>query len=208
MISLRPKEEKFFQLFEEGAAIVNEGALMLQRMMDRYETMDARLCELTELENKADVITDSIVERLNRTFITPLDREDIYTLARVLDDVLDYIHGTVERMVLYRTGKPTSDVIALIDVLVKATEEIKEGFSHLRNIQCNYNAIMKNCSEIKRLENEGDHLYRMAVSKLFTNGMEALDVIKWKEVYEHLETALDHCEDVGKLLKGVALKYA
>lgn len=208
MISLRPKEEKFFQLFEEGASIVNEGALMLQRMMDSYETMETRLCELTELENKADVITDSIVERLNRTFITPLDREDIYTLARVLDDVLDFIHGTVERMVLYRTGKPTSDVMALVDILVKATEEIKEGFSHLRNIQSNYNVIMKNCSEIKRLENEGDHQYRMAVSKLFTNGMDALDVIKWKEIYEHLETALDHCEDVGKLLKGVSLKYA
>ncbi|NPV27211.1 MAG: DUF47 domain-containing protein [Firmicutes bacterium] len=206
--NLKPKEDKFYELFRDSSEIVCSGATVLLDAMDEYERMPEKLVEINRLEDEGDSVIQTILDKLNQTFLTPFDREDIYTLARELDRILDHIHGTIEKMVLYRTGRPTSDVRELAAVLLKATEEIKQVILKLEDLKANYDQVLQRCEMIKQFENKGDHLYRLGVATLFDQVKDPIEVIKWKEVYEHLETALDHCEDVANLLKGVALKYA
>lgn len=208
MFSLKPKEEKFFELFREGAGLVKEGALMLQDMMSCYECVAVRLGELLELQKRNDDITDTIIRRLDETFITPFDREDIYSLARGLDEIMDTISSTVDKMVLYKTGRPLPDFQAMVTVFSKNAEVVCETVLLLRNVKKNYTEIMEKCQEIKRLESEGDRLYRLGVAKLFEDELPVLEVIKWKEIYHDMEKALDRCEKIGKQIEGVVLKYA
>jgi predicted phosphate transport protein (TIGR00153 family) len=207
IFNLKSREEKFYGLFREGSETVCKGVAILQDALDEYEKMPARLEELTAIEQVGDSITRSILEKLNQSLVTPFDREDIYMLARELDRILDHVHGTLEKMVLYKTGKPTEDAKVLVQILMMATEEIKNVFELLDDLKNNYNQVLSLCEDIKIQENKGDHQYRKAVADMFENWTDPIEVIKWKEVYEHLETALDHCEDVANLLKGVALKY-
>lgn len=208
MFSLKPKEERFFELFKEGAGIVKEGALMLQHMMTYYECVAVRLDELLKLQKRNDDITDTIIHRLDETFITPFDREDIYSLARGLDEIMDTISSSVDKMVLYKTGRPLPDFQAMVMVFGKNTEAVCETVLLLSNIKKNYTEIMEKCQEIKRLESEGDRLYRLGVAKLFEDDLPLLEVIKWKEIYHDMEKALDRCEKIGKKIEGVVLKYA
>jgi len=208
MFSLKPKEEVFFELFRESAGIVKEGSQMMQHMMGCYECMENRLSELLNLQERGDEVTDTIIRRLDETFITPFDREDIYSLARGLDEILDAICSSVDKMVLYKIGKPLEDFNRMVTVFGKNAETICETVLLLKNVKKNYDAIMVKCQEIKKLESEGDHLYRTGVAKLFENGMPPLEVIKWKEVYHQIEKALDRSEKVGKTIQGLVLKYA
>jgi predicted phosphate transport protein (TIGR00153 family) len=208
IFNLKSREDKFYQFFREGSETVCNGVAILRDALNDYERLPARLDELTAIEQVGDSITRSILEKLNQSLVTPLDREDIYMLARELDRILDHVHGTLEKMVLYKTGKPTEAAKELVRILVQATEEIKKAFAVLNDLKTNYNLVLELCEDIKFQENLGDHCYRKAVAALFEGGLDPIEVIKWKEVYEHLETALDHCEDVANLLKGVALKYA
>lgn len=208
MFRLKPKEEKFFELFSESARLVRQGAAALKEVMDDHTTLAAKTKYISDLEHEADDVNDAIIDRLNQTFLTPLDREDICSIATMLDDVVDFVEGTVERMVLYRTGQPTAGAAELARLLYDCTDELVKAFDLLKNIKGNQNKILDHTRKISVLESEGDRIYRQEVAKLFTSCPDPIEVIKWKEVLEHMEDALDHCEDIADLLRGVVMKYA
>lgn len=204
----KPADEVFFKLFEEAADILYQGAVLLEDMMAKHETLEERLDELISLEQKGDKITDKIIDKLNETFMTPFDREDIYSLARELDEILDSVCSTVEKMVIYKTGKPDQKFREMVGVFVKATEQVKNTVYYLRKMKHNTVQILDLCYEIKKYESEGDKIYRFGVADLFNKSTDAISVIKWKEVFEQLETALDRCEKIAKVIRGVVVKYA
>jgi len=208
MIGVKAKEEKFYILFQEAAETVFQGALLLKEAVKDHTVVNDTMTKITEVEHRGDQITRTIIDHLNQTFITPLDREDIYTLAQELDDILDYIEGTIERMMLYKTGKPSPDVIDLVDILVEAVTEIQKAVASLRSLRNDGAGVLRTCQDINLLETKGDHLYRAGVARLFEEVTDPIEIIKWKEIFEHVETALDHCEDVSDVLKGVVLKYS
>lgn len=208
MFGLKPKEDEFFKLFVESSVVLREGAYVLQSVMNDYTQLDVKMQQISDLEHKADDINDTIIDKLNQTFITPLDREDIYSLATMLDDVVDFLQGTMQRMVLYKAGKPPEGSVQLIKVLVDCTEEMVSVFNLLKNIKGNQEKILSHTHKIADLETQGDNVYRREVALLFETCSDPIEVIKWKEILEHMEDALDHCEDIADLLRGVVMKYA
>ena len=208
MLGFRRKEEKFFDLFSESAVLVQKSAKVLEEIMQNPESLAEKMIELNEVEHAADDVTAMIIDRLNQTLITPMDREDIYTLAQSLDDIIDFVQGSAERMLLYRAGKPRPAAKELVRLLVLCTDEILRSFNLLRNLRGNRDLIIAAATRLNQLESEGDRVYRQEVGRLFEEEKDPITIIKWKEILEHLETALDFCEDVGDLLKGAVLKYA
>ncbi len=212
MFCFKPKQDEFFQLFADSARFLRKGAYLLKEVLDDQEGFeqikDQKLEQMAKLEHDADEINDEIIDRLNRTFITPLDREDIYALATMLDDVVDFLQGTMERMVLYRTGRTTSGAAELGKILAESTDELVTAIDWLKNINGNQNKILDGTRKISAFESEGDRIYRREVALLFTNCPDPVEIIKWKEILEHLEDALDHCEKIADLLRGVVMKYA
>lgn len=207
MFSLSVKEDKFYQYFEQSTEVVYETVLKLEAIMKESSVSAEEAEEMHQLEHKGDDITTMIIDRLNSTFITPLDREDIYTLAQVLDDIIDYAQGTVERMMLYHTTNPSLGAQELSHTLVLAADQIRKAFACLHNIHFKKSEILAATEEIYHLESAGDRIYRQEVARLFEYEKDPIEIIKWKEILEHLETALDHCESIADLLKGVVLKY-
>lgn len=208
MFGLKPKEDEFFKLFVESSNVLHQGTNLLKAVMADYTNIEEKMKQISDLEHKADDINDTIIDRLNQTFITPLDREDIYSLATMLDDVVDFLQGTMERMVLYRVGKPTAGAIELARLLVECTEELVGAFDLLKNIKGNQDKILEHARKIVSLESDGDRVYRQEVAILFETCPDPVQIIKWKEILEHLEDALDHCENIADLLRGVVMKYA
>jgi hypothetical protein len=208
MFSFKPKEDGFFKLFVESTRVLRQGAYILKEVLNDNSGIEEKMEQIHVLEHEADDINDAIIDKLNRTFITPLDREDIYALATKLDDIVDFLQGTVERMVLYRTGKPTAGAAELGRLLADCTDELVKAFELLRNIKGNQDKILDHTRKIAVLESEGDRIYRKEVANLFANCPDPVEIIKWKEILEHLEDALDHCEHIGDLLRGVVMKYA
>lgn len=208
MFGLKPKEDEFFKLFVESSMVLRQGAYMLQGVMNDYTQLDQKMEQISDIEHKADDINDAIIDKLNQTFITPLDREDIYSLATMLDDVVDFLQGTMQRMVLYKAGKPAAGAIQLVNVLVDCTEEMVSVFTLFKNIKNNQEKILAHTHKIADLETLGDNIYRREVALLFETCSDPIEVIKWKEILEHMEDALDHCEDIADLLRGVVMKYA
>jgi uncharacterized protein len=207
MLGLSSKEDKFFTLFRQSTEVVILVVQKLEGLVSQNSVSDQDAEEIHELEHQADKITTEIIDRLNSTFITPLDREDIYTLAQSLDDIVDLTQGAVERMALYRTKKPSIGAQELVRTIVKASEQVKIGFSGLNNIHFKKAEILAAAELIYQLEATGDTLYRQEVARLFEQEKDPIEVIKWKEILEHIEDTLDHCEDIADLLKGVVLKY-
>ncbi len=204
----KPADEIFYKLFEEAADILYQGAVLLQDMMAKHDTLEARLDELIALEQKGDKVTEKIIDKLNETFMTPFDREDIYSLARELDEILDSVCSTVEKMVIYKTGKPDRLFQEMVDVFVTATEKVKHTVYYIRKMKNHTVQILDLCYEIKKYESQGDKIYRSGIAELFNSSTDAIAVIKWKEVFEQLETALDRCEKIAKVIRGVVVKYA
>ena len=207
MFGLSPKEDKFYQLFAQSTEIITKSLKRLEGIMlqDSVSVEDA--AQMHRFEHEADNITAQILERLNSTFITPLDREDIYKLAQVLDDIVDYSEGTVERMLLYRTGKPSLGTQELVHLVGLAAEQIQAAFCCLGNIHLKKSKILASAEEIYHLESAGDKVYRQEVARLFEHEKDPIEIIKWKEILEHIESMLDHCESIADLLKSVVLKY-
>ncbi len=208
MFSFKPKQDQFFTLFAESARLSHQGACILKSVMDDYTTIGEEVAEISRLEHAADEINDAIIDRLNQTFITPLDREDIYALATMLDDIVDFVQGIMERMELYRTGKPTEGAADLARLLADCTEELVKAVDLLKNIKGNQQNILLHTGKIAVLESEGDRIYRREVANLFATCPDPVEIIKWKEVLEYLENGLDHCEAIADLLRGVVMKYA
>jgi len=206
-LSLMPRERKFFDLFEESARNINEAAKALKEMVDSWQFIDSRVAEITELEHRGDTITHQVVSMLHRTFVTPFDREDIALLAHTMDDVIDFIHASADSMFIYKITIPTQRARELADVIVQGAAEMEKAVSGLRK-RSDFKKMLEHCIEINRLENVADRIYRAAIGELFDNTTDMSQVIKWREIYEHMESATDRCEDVANVLEGVALKHA
>lgn len=204
---LLPNDERFYDQFEASAKKVVEGATELEALIKDFREVPVRAKQIKDTEHEGDVITHHTIEMLNRTFITPLDREDIHKLVSSLDDVLDYIEACAARLNLFKVGQTTDEARLLVGILVKATQEVERAVSRLRR-QKDAEAILNHCTEINRLENEGDYVGRTAVAKLFEGTNDPLYVIKWNEIYDTLENAIDRCEDVANVLEGIVLKNA
>ena len=203
MFRLIPREEKFFEFFEQAAANILEGAKVLVQMTDeRGADFQERWKRLEELEHVGDKITHQIIRKLNQTPITPIDREDIHGLAVALDDVMDLIEASASRMSLYKIKQPTEEARKLAQVILKSAEEIVGAVSNIERMD----DVMGHCIEINRLENMADDISREAIADLFDKGHDPMDVIKWKEIYETMEMTTDRCEDVANIVESVALK--
>jgi predicted phosphate transport protein (TIGR00153 family) len=202
-----PKEHRFFELFEESAQNTVRAAEALKEMIDTWEFVDSRVAEITELEHHGDTITHQIISLLHRTFVTPFDREDIALLAHTMDDIIDFIHAAADAMFIYKIDCPTERAKQLADIIVRGAAEVQKAVSGLRR-RSELKRIMEGCVEINRLENMADRIYRAAIAELFDNMTDVAQVIKWREIYEHMESATDRCEDVANVLEGVALKHA
>ena len=205
--SLFPREEKFFVLFEQSAQNVVKIAQQLKDMVNTWENVKERVGVIASLEHEGDAITHQIIAQLHRTFVTPFDREDIALLAESLDDVTDFIHSAADAMLLYRVERPTDKVREMADIVVQAALEVEKGVSEIHG-RIDRDKLLKLCVEINRLENVGDSVYRSALAELFVKSEDFAYLIKWREIYEHIETAIDRCEDIANILEGVALKYA
>jgi len=202
-----PKEEKFFELFIESAQNMVKASHVLKEMVDSWEFIDGRVAEITELEHQGDTITHQIMAQLNRTFVTPFDREDIAQLAHTMDDVTDFIHAAADAMFIYKIESPTQRAKELADIIVQAVAEVERAVGKLRR-RADLKQIMERCVEINRLENMADRVFRSAMAELFDDTTDIAQIIKWREIYEHMESATDRCEDVANVLEGVALKHA
>jgi predicted phosphate transport protein (TIGR00153 family) len=174
-------------------------------MIDSWQFLDSRMAEITELEHQGDSITHQIISQLHRTFVTPFDREDIAMLAHTMDDVLDFIHATADAMFIYKIDKPTQRAKELVDVIVLGAGEVEKAVAGLRN-KNEFKQMLEHCVEINRLENMADRIYRAAIGELFEDTSDLAQIIKWREIYEHMESATDRAEDVADVLEGVALK--
>ncbi len=202
-----PKEQKFSELFEESSKNIVKASQALKEMLDSWEFVDSRVAEITELEHRGDTITHQIVSLLHRTFVTPFDREDIALLAHTMDDVIDFIHSAADALFIYKITCPTQRSKELANIIVQAAVEMERAISGLRR-RSELRKILERCVEINRLENMADRIYRASIAELFDNTTDLAEVIKWREIYEHLESATDRCEDVANVLEGVALKHA
>jgi uncharacterized protein len=202
-----PKEKKFFALFEQGAQNTVKIAQQLKDMMYVWENVRERVRIITELEHQGDAITHQVMAQLHRTFITPFDREDIALLAQTMDNVTDSIHAAADAMLLYKVDRPTGRAKELADIVVQSAAEMEKAVSEIHG-HIDREHLLRHCVEVNRLENMGDDVYRSAMAELFIESTDATYLIKWREIYDHMESALDSCEDVASVLEGVAMKYA
>jgi len=205
-LNFMPKEERFFELFDEQAQNLVRGAdLLVQLVADHTQAAELRQ-RIEEVEHEGDITTHEIADRLNRTFITPFDHEDIHALSCRLDDVLDNIEATADRMFLYEAGEAGPEMVTLAKVLADTTKALERAVAGLSDVNKNARRIMDYCIEIHRLENVGDEQSRRALAKLF-RGSDALHALKWKEIYDHVENAIDKCEDVASILEAIVVKH-
>jgi uncharacterized protein len=203
-LRILPRDEKFYELFTELAKRLTGSANTLQEMFQNPAQLDSKVSAIKGLEHEADNLTHDIIDRIDRTFVTPFDREDIHQLASELDDVIDLIDGTARRAQIFRIERIRQPAIVLAEVLSRAGAAVEEGVRDMKNAKHVYAVSEK----LKVLEEEGDAIYHDAMGKLFAEGGDAIDVIKWKDLYDKLEDALDQCEDVGNVLQSIALKNA
>jgi hypothetical protein len=207
MFSLMPREKVFFELFNKQAANAHETSKALADLLDNYTDVPTKVQHLKNLEHAGDEIAHHIFDHLAKTFITPLDREDIHDITSRLDDIADGADSAAHRMQLYKIDKPTEDAKALGQVLVKATDSLVRAFALLDNLK-RAEEILRHCIDVHTLENEGDRIHHHALGELFTNNTPAVDIIKWKDIYAIIETATDVCEDVANVLHTVVVKNA
>ncbi len=205
--SLIPKEKKFFVLFEQSTQNAVKITQQLRDMLFIWENVKERVGVINDLEHQGDAITHQIFEQLHRSVITPFDREDIALLAHSLDDVADFIHAAADAMLLYKVERPTNRAKELVNIIVQAVVEVEKAVSEMHD-RIGRKELLKRCVEINRLENRGDRLYRSAMAELFDDSADIAGLIKWREIYNHMESVIDRCEDIANILEGVSIKYA
>ncbi len=201
---LIPQDRVFFDLLENESKIVVLGAHQLEDAIENFDRLDERRRELKDTEHQADEIVHQIYERVNRTFITPIDQQDITRLASLYDDVLDFIEAVMNRIVLYEVKEPTEPMKKLSKLVTRSVDEIHQAFLSMRKID--EKEIEVRCREVDKLENEADVLLNESVAELF-KGSDAVHILKLKEIYEYLETITDKCEDVSFELRDIVLKH-
>jgi hypothetical protein len=200
---LIPREEKFYDDFMSMADQLRVGARLLQEMLATDPPAFGKAEEIKEVEHKCDFLTHEIIQRLNKTFVTPIDREDIHSLAKTLDDVMDAIDSAAALIPLYRIEKIRGGARELTVVIIKQTEEIRRAVEALER----KTGVLDHAIEINRLENEADRIHKQSVGQLFDEERDPIAVLKWKEIFDLLEEATDACEDVANLLENVVVKH-
>lgn len=203
-LRLIPREERFFDLFVEDASNVLGAARLLEAMLRSYDVLERRAGEIRDAEHRGDELSHEIGHRLEATFVTPFDREEIHALISGLDDVLDFIEEVSDTFVLYRIEAPSAVAIQQASIIVLQCEQLHEALAHLRG----FKDLEKYWIEVHRLENEGDQLARKAIADLFSGGGDVLEVVKWKDVYALLEATIDKCEDVANIIERITIKHA
>ncbi len=202
-----PREEKFFDLFADCAANTVKAARMLKELVDNCTNVKEKFDKITEVEHAGDAVAHQIFELLHRTFVTPFDREDMAVLAHSLDDITDVIEAVASAMYLYKVAQPSRWARELADTIVQSAVEVEAAVSRLKR-RAEFKQILEKCVEINRLENMADELFRSAIAELFENPKDTVHLIKWREIYELMESATDRCEDVSNALEGIVLKHA
>ena len=210
-MALIPREVQFFDLLEQQSNVVVRGAKLLQECLESKGSIDEMYLaskRIHDVEHEGDELVHRLMDRLNKSFITPLDREDIYELTSRLDDVLDYVDAVAKRLVTFKIATPTHHAIELGRIIVRGAEETAAGIALLRDLS-HADAIVRQVAKINQLENDADQVMRDALNELFNGGSrDPLEVIKWKDLYEHLEVATDKCEDVANIIEAVLVKYS
>jgi predicted phosphate transport protein (TIGR00153 family) len=203
-LSLVPRERRFYRLFDQQAAVIVEAAILLGEGVREPASIESTQSRIKDLEHQGDELTHELVRTLNRTFVTPFDREDILALASGLDDVLDYIEEISDTVTLYKIDTIPPAAVEMVDLIASAAGELQKGVSNLEQLK----GLEQHGIEVHRLENLGDTVSRQAIASLFAGGHDAMEVIKLKEFFTLLEDALDRCEDVANILEAITIKNA
>jgi len=204
---MTPRDTKFYDLFEQDTANLVIAAGKLVDLFDNYEDVEAKARQLKDLETKGDVITHEIIKRLHRTFVTPIDREDVALLSSTLDDVMDFIEAAGRTAFLYHVAQPTERARQLAAIVLKVAYQLNDVLPRLRH-RNQFDRILEQCVEINSLENEADDVHHAAQAELFGDCTDPCEIIKWREIYQHMENATDRGEDVANVLEGIVLKHA
>jgi uncharacterized protein len=207
MSILLPREDRFYGLIEAAASNVSKGAEMLVVMLNDYTDITTKAQSIKDVEHAGDELTHQTYDLLNRIFVTPLDREDIGAISSALDDVIDLVEAAADDFVLCSIDEPLPPAMEMARLIVQSCVQIEEAMGYLRRLNKDRAAFRDRLTEINRLENQGDTIYRNAIQMLFQQS-DPVMILKWKQVYDHLERAIDACEDVADVLHGVLLKYA
>jgi uncharacterized protein len=200
-----PREGRFFDLFNAHAEQVAQGSRELAALMATGDDLERRAHNIESIEKRADRITRNTIELLHKTFITPIDRDDIHQLISKMDDILDLIEDSAQLMFLYDVKVPTPEAKKLADICVACCDKVKTAVALLASMD-NAAAILTICGDIDRLESEADHVMRSAIARLFRDEPDVRELIKLRSVYEHLETVTDRCEDVANIIQGIVLE--
>ena len=204
---ITPRDTKFYDLFEKSATNLVTAAEKLVDLFNNYEDVEAKAKQLKALEHQGDMITHEIIQRVNSTFVTPIDREDITLLAHTLDSVMDFIEAAGRTAFLYRVAQPTERARQLAAIVAKMAYALSDVLPCLRH-RNQFKRILEQCVEINSLENEADDVHHAAMAELFDDCRDACEIIKWRELYQHMEDATDRGEDVANILEGIVLKHA
>jgi len=207
VVRLLPQDEGFFDLFERAAANLVEGATLLDRLVADFNDVAQKAKQINNVEHAGDHLTREAIEKLNRTFLAPFDREEIHELVCRMDDVLDKIDEAVNRMVVYRVSRPSDDAKALARVLVTSATLIHEMMPLLRNLK-QPQQLLNKCLEVQKQESEGDRIEQHALATLFDSQRDAIDIIKWKDIYGDLESATDSCQDVANVIESIVIRHS
>jgi predicted phosphate transport protein (TIGR00153 family) len=200
------KSQDFLELFDKVGANIIQAATILVAIMEHFTNLDNWAKEVHELEEDGDMLTHDIIKKLNKTFVTPFDREDIHALASKLDDILDFIWGTAERLAVFKMKESREEAVIMSKEILTTVELVHKAIKALK--EKDYTRMQEYCVEINKLENKMDRIFRDALGHLFDEMKDPVLVIKWKEIYEHLENASDKCEDVADILESIAIKNA
>jgi predicted phosphate transport protein (TIGR00153 family) len=204
IVQLIPRDEKFYDLFNEQAANVHEAAKKLAALFEDFRDVERNVTEIKFVEHRGDQIIHGLMTKLNKTFITPFDREDIHALGSSLDDVLDLIDSVASRMTMYKVTAVTPGARQLVRVVLHASEILVRAVAQLNKPE----NILEHCAQLTQLEKDADRIKGECIARLFENSTDPIEVIKWKEIYEVLEATTDKCEDVADVLESVVLKAA
>lgn len=207
MLGLKKKEDVFFDLFiESSAKVIIVGETFLD-LVHNYKNVEDKVSNLKVLETDCDMQAHKILKKLNESFITPFDREDIYNIARDMDDIVDCIEEVANRFMVFDVKEMRPEAIVMSDLIMQGIRELDILFKHLKEIKLN-TIVREQIIEVNRIENEGDIIYRRALTKLFKEEKDPVEIIKWKQLYELLEESMDSCENVANIVEGLVMKHA
>ncbi|MFL0268433.1 DUF47 domain-containing protein [Candidatus Clostridium radicumherbarum] len=207
MSRLTPREDKFYDLFIDSAKTIHEASIMLVDLIKNYTDVENKVKNIEEMEHKGDKQVHDILQELNNTFITPFDREDIYAIAKQMDDIMDAIEATAHRFIMFNVGTIEQSAVILAEMIENQCRELISLMEELRNMKKS-KKLTEKIIEINRIEDEGDRVFRKAIAALFNEQIPALHVIKWREIFDYIEQTLDACEDVANTVEGVVMKNA